>query len=238
MPFDSGPESPLGVMEDVVVGGVTWAADGSALIEASRPGGDTVVIARRDLATWERHPITQVRAVAGALYAVPGGGAVLHVRDARGDGFLRLGVPGLRDATLAFPEVPAGGVSRGGSPFTGATAAVSPDGREIVSFAAVGDSVVLERMSLVTGTRRRLRAWPRFAAWRPLWLPDGAIEFGPPTSWYVLSPGETTPRLLGALPWPVANYNFSADGLRAVANVASVGGDAFLIRNFGTLIGR
>ena len=225
MPFDSGPEVPLGAAEELVDWG--WSQDDKGVVIAARRDTDSIAILQLDLATGRSAPLAGLRGSDfAAIEMVPGGGLlVLLAGEVR-----RIGVPGLPDSTF-----PLGGDAL----FINA----SPDGR---AFVAVGwnptyDTVLVHRISVVDGSATKVASMLATRMRRPRWLADGSVivpvlETAWTMAWYrVPSAGGAAVRL-GSPPRFPAEYDISADGRRAVAVVEDLRTDIYMIRNFGSVL--
>ena len=226
MPFDSGPEVPIGEAEDLLDWG--WSPDDRNIVIAARRAADSVVILQLDVATGRSRPL----ATAGSdrflgVESVPGGGVLLLFETE----YRRIGVQGLPDSTFPllhqWPRV----------------TSVSPDGR---AFALVGwdprlDTVIVQRISLVDGSATRLASIVAERMRVPRWLADGTVivpvlETAGTMAWYsVPSTGGAAVRL-GTPPRYPAEYSISGDGRKAVARVEEQHTDIYMIRNFGDLL--
>jgi hypothetical protein len=233
MPFDSGPETPLG---PPIEGLEDWdlSPDGRSLYTATRRDGSTLVIQAWDLATGRARNVAMVGTGSyDASEALPQGGLVASDRAGRS---LRLiAVPGRPDTTITLAET------------TGFVGRVdpSPDGRHLatIGWDVQADSILVHRIELATGAATRLAAFSG-EGWDMLqWLPGdvlqlGVMETAGTLAWYSLSAAGGRPVRMGVPPRYPASYRLSADGRRALARANDPRRDIYLIRNFGDLLAR
>ena len=226
MPFDSGPETPLGSAEDLA--DWDWSQDGRSVVIAARRGADSAVILRVNMATGRKTPVVTFRSSDFiAVKALPGNGILLlFPRE-----FRRIGVAGLPDSSFALP--------------VGWVAAVdpSPDGRELVAegWNTTYDTVLIHRVSLVDGSATRLAAIMGEEPRPPRWITDGAIiapvvETAGTMAWYRIPSAGGAAVRLGSPPQFPAEYAISASGRHAVATANYRRTDIFMIRNFGSVL--
>jgi hypothetical protein len=232
MPFDSGPESPLGPPQDLA--DVGWDRDGASVLVAARRGTDTVGVSRFDLASGRSRPLATFAAEDfDEVIPMPGGGFLLLSRSERE--LRRIGIPGLADTTFHPPA--------GMTHFMHVSP--SPDGREaaLAGWTDGWDSVLVHRMPLMDGSARLLAAFTPEGVSGVRWLTDGTLivqieETSWNLAWYRL-PAEGGPAVrLGAVPRYPADYRLSADGRRAVALVEDARTDVWLIRGLAEVLKR
>ena len=229
VPFDSGPELPLG--PPVLVRDFDPTGDSKAILLATRRGADSVSLSRVALASGRAEP-------AGALgsndffsfEATNGGGLVIAPTRSS---FRRIGIPGLPDSTFQLP-VEVGNIIR---------IDPSPDGRAFVSsgFDQTGDLLVFHRVSLVDGSATLLARFGPEDLADLAWLSDDTVVLGVQESdwtqaWYRVPAAGGTPIRLGTAPWPRAYYRFSSDGLRITARVQDRRTDIYLVPNFAEVL--
>ncbi len=233
MPFDSGPETPLGPpLEDLA----DWdpGPDGRILYVATRRGADVVSLQAWDLTTGRARDVTQVRAADyAAADGLPGGGVVFT--DRAGRSLHVRAVPGRADTVFALPE----SVGHVG------TIDPSPDGRmaAMVGWDIDDDSILVHRVDLATGRATRLAAFSGEGWDMMRWLPGDVLQFGiletaGTLAWYAMPAAGGRPTRLGVPPRYPATYRLSDDGRRAIARARDLRRDIYLIRNFGDLLAR
>ena len=225
MPFDSGPETPLGPALDLLA--ADWSPGDESLVIAARLGTDSVAIRRVDVRTGRSTPIV---AIPGsdfkAVKTLPGGGILLlFPRE-----FQRIGVPGLPDSTFALPSLLA-------------RLDASPDGRAFVAagFNSSLDTTLVHRVSVVDGSAIRLVNLIGENIRAPKWIDDGSIilpimETASTMVWYRIPSAGGRAVRLGAPPRFPAEYGISANGRHAVATVEDRHTDIYMIRNFGGIL--
>ncbi len=229
MPFDSGPEQPLG--PPVLMRDFDPTQDSKAILLATRRGADSVTLSRVALESGRSEP-------AGALgsndffnfEATKGGGLVITPTRTS---FRRIGIPGLPDSTFQIPaEV--GNIVR---------IDPSPDGRAFASvgFDQTGNHLVFHRISLVDGSVTLLAEFGQEDLAGVAWLNDGTVvlevqESDWTQAWYRVPDTGGTPVRLGTAPWPDAYYRFSSDGLRVTARVNDRRTDIYIVPNFAEVL--
>ena len=227
MPFDSGPETPLGPAVDLV--DADWSQDDKSVVIAARRGADSVAILRVDVPTGRSTPIVVIQ---GSDFIDRQDPSWRRRPVALCPEFRRIGVPGLPDSTFPLRR-PAGalrgcvtrwpGLRRGGLGRWSATPSSCTASRW--STAVQPDS----RASLVENVRR------------PRWLDDGSIivpvlETAWTMAWYRIPSAGGVAVRLGTPPRFPAEYGISANGRRAVALVEDRHTDIYMIRNFGSVL--
>ncbi|HSE66050.1 MAG TPA: protein kinase [Gemmatimonadales bacterium] len=231
VPFDGGIETPLSHMRDFKI--AFWGADGTSVFLLNKLASDSISFEEMDLASGrsrKRYAFWSSE-MTSRPHPLPGGGVALGVLSP--GGIRRVGVPGLPDTTFALGDVGIGGVAL----------AESPEGRAVVWLRsdATGDSILVDRVSLVDGTRRRLAWFFAEGGNAPFWLNDGTLlvqikETSATLVWYRIPMTGGAPIRLGVPPWFPANYDISRDGRHIVAEVREDRPDAYLIRNFPDLV--
>jgi hypothetical protein len=229
MPFDSGPESPLGPPMELV--DWDWAQDGKRVTLVSPRGRDSLTISRMDVPSART---TQVGVMARGDYVVmetvAGGGEILIPT---AQSFRRFGIPGLADSTFQLP------------PALGSVVSIdpAPDGKAFVSISwdPAGDSLLAQRISIVDGSVTRLGAFAAEGSQPPKWFDDGSIvipilETAWTLAWYRIPPGGGIPVRMGTPPRYPAVYRFSGDGLRVMARPQERRTDIYLVPNFGDVL--
>ncbi len=227
MPSDSGPERLLGSpmpLED-------WDWSFRDVIVAVREG-DSVVVGSLNP---DNGQFRRLRALGGeaiqTLEALPAGG-FLYVPPLR-DRIHRVLAPGLPDTSFAAP--------RGLSYITGMEP--SPDGR-MVALAGFGDyvsdSIVVDIMSLMDGSSRRIAAIAGDVADTPRWLPDNTLLVPVQETEWTLSlyrlPADSGAMVrIGPVPRFPGSYRFAADGHRGILRALEANRDVHVIRNFAEL---
>ncbi len=229
MPFDSGPEQPIG--PPVQLRDFDPTHDSKAILLATRRGADSVTLSRVALESGRSEP-------AGALgsndffnfEATQGGGLVITPTR---ESFRRIGIPGLPDSTFELP-VEVGNIIR---------IDPSPDGRAFAStgFDQTGDRLVFHRISLVDGSVTLLAQFGPEDLADIAWLDDGTVVLGVQESdwtqaWYRVPDTGGTPVRLGTAPWSQAYYRFSSDGLRVTARVFDRRTDIYIVPNFAEVL--
>ncbi|HEU5048737.1 MAG TPA: hypothetical protein VFU00_00350, partial [Gemmatimonadales bacterium] len=229
MPSDSGPERLLGspmMLED-------WDWSARDIVVTVR-GDDSVVVGTLNP---DNGQFRRLRALDPGLIqeleALPGGGFLFYppLRDR----VYRVLAPGLPDTTFARPE--GMGLIAGIEP--------SPDGRRvaIVGFGDLRtDSMVVDIMSLVDGSTKRIAAFVAEEADTPRWLPDNTLIIPVnETSWtlslYRLSVDGGPLVRLGTVPRYPGSYRFAADGHRGIVRAVDFNQDVHVVRNFAELVG-
>jgi len=229
MPFDSGPEAPVGAPVDMV--DFDWSQDEASVLVTTRRGTDSLLISQVEV------PSGRVRQLGMAasdqyigLETAPGGGMVIRVSD---QAFRRVGIAGLPDSTLRLPD--ALGALQSFDP--------SPDGRAVValSWDPPGDSVLVHRVSMVDGSVTRLASFGAEGSQPPRWLSDGSLivpilETSWTLAWYRIPATGGTPVRLGSPPRFPANYRLSEDGRRVMARPEDRRTDIYLVPNFGEVL--
>ena len=226
MPFDSGPERPLGAPMELL--DWDWGT-GEVFVAVRR--GDSVVVGtldpqsrrRRDLGIFPGRDF-------GTVEALGGGGCVVRLLSGR---LARLAVPGLPDTSFTIPaEV---GFTSFLSP--------SPDGRElaIVGWLPGADTLAMHAVSMRDGSTRRVAVFFGEGIDAPRWLADGTLlvpisETGWTEALYRVPAAGGVPVRLSLLPGGVASYRFAADGRRGIMRASDRRADVHLIRNFGELV--
>jgi hypothetical protein len=229
MPFDSGPESPLGPPMDLV--DWDWAQDGKSVTLVSPRGRDSLAISRMEVPSART---TQVGVMARADYVVmetvAGGGEILIPTP---QSFHRFDIPGLADSTFPLPAA------------LGSVVSIdpAPDGKAFVSISwdPAGDSLLAHRISTMDGSVTRLGAFGAEGSQPPKWFDDGSIvipilETSSTLVWYRIPPGGGTPVRMGTPPRYPAVYRFSGDGLRVMARPQERRTDIYLVPNFGEVL--
>jgi tRNA A-37 threonylcarbamoyl transferase component Bud32 len=227
MPFDGGAETPVAGSAGAFAAGWSW--DGKS-VGAFWIEGDSYHLRSIDLASGHARPLAAISV--GSVWTEPQvlhGGGITFVNPF---GIRRLGVPGVPDTTFVIPEFA----------FRSIALANSPDGQATawVGFDPNGDSLLVERVSLLDGSMRRLAAFYADGAGGAFWLSDGSLllqirETAATLAWYRLPAGGGPPVRLGSPPRYPAEYTMSLDGRRVVANVQEDRPDIYLIRNFAEL---
>ena len=121
----------------------------------------------------------------------------------------------------------------------------SPDGSSvaIVGFGDLRtDSMVVDIMSLVDGSTRRIAAFAAEYADTPRWLPDDTLiipinETRWTLSLYRLSVHGGPLVRLGTVPRYPGSYRFAADGHRGIIRAVDFNQDVHVVRNFAELVG-
>jgi tRNA A-37 threonylcarbamoyl transferase component Bud32 len=230
IPVDSGPErllgSPLALEDwdwsqrDIIV---TVRGDDSVLVGTLNPDNGQF----RRLRAFDPGAIEE-------LQALPNGGFVFI--PALRDRVHRVLAPGLPDTVFAAPR--GMGMIR--------TIEPSPDGRS-VAVAGFGDlrsdSVVVDIMSLVDGSTRRIAAFAAEDVDTPRWLPDDTLILPVnETQWtlslYRLSVNGGRLGRLGTVPRYPGSYRFAADGHRGIIRAVDNNQDVHVVRNFAELVGK
>ncbi len=227
LPFDSGPEQPLGppvqlVNLDLGVGGRCTAI---------RHGDSVQVMHAASLSGAARLLATVPETAARGIDALPGGGCLLLDRD--GWHIRRLGETGKPDSVFALPDTSARAVD----------VEPSPDGSSI-AIERLGESLTklhLSRFSLVTGELTELATLGAAPGGDLVWLPDGRIlapldESANSAGLYVIPSDGGPPVRIGVLPQNFGTFTLSADGSRGVSRASFHDFDVHLIRNFGELM--
>jgi tRNA A-37 threonylcarbamoyl transferase component Bud32 len=233
MPFDSGPETPLGSTLPVLAW--DWNRDGRSIVVANQDGGDRISLEWIDVPSGQARPIEKLSTADFVdLEAVPGGGLIVLLSGRR---FRRIQLPGLADSTLRLPE---GTGQFGPSDFD-----TSPDGRSFVavSWNDAHDSILVHSISVSDGKAKRLAAFVGVDKQQPRWLQDGTIivpigETAYTLSWYLLPAAGGAPIRLGSPPRYPALYGISSDGRRVLARSVDVRPDIFLIPNSRDMLKR
>ncbi len=229
MPFDSGPESPLGPPMDLV--DWDWTQDGKGVTLVAPRGRDSLTISRMDVPSART---TQVGVMARADYVVmetvAGGGEILIPTP---QSFRRFDIPGLADSAFQLPDALGSVVSIDPSPDGKAFVAISWDPN--------GDSLLVHRVSIGDGSVTRLAAFGGEGSQPPKWFDDGSIvipilETSSTLAWYRIPPGGGKPVRMGTPPRYPAQYRFSGDGLRVMARAQDRRTDIYLVPNFGEVL--
>ena len=227
MPFDSGPERPLGppapILDwDVGVGHLytlVSESDSTEIIRMALPSG-----ASARMSAFAAGGAPQVK-------ALPGEGFL--VLDGDGRQIRRGGVPGRPDSTFTLPD----------TSFRAEYLEPSPDGASIVlaGYGASLDSIRVARFSLRTGEMSTLAVFAAKFTDQPCWLPDGRIlvpigESATTTVLYDVPSGGGPSVRLGVLARDNESFRFSADGRRGVVRAGIRAFDVYVIRNFGAML--
>jgi hypothetical protein len=233
LPFEGGPESPLGAPQDIV--DADWVQDGRSVLIGVRQGSDSMAVLRLDAVSGRSETLALLPAEAFLnLRPLPQGGLLVAARSGRE--LRRMGVPGLADTTFHPPE--------GLLQFMNFDP--SPDGQEFLSAGwSVGwDSLLVHRISLSDGRATRLA---NLGTWEGVvgakWLADGSIlvrilETSWNQAWYRLAAAGGEPVRMGTAPRYPAIYMFSADGRRILALAEEVRSDVFIIPDFQKVLRR
>jgi protein kinase-like protein len=233
VPFEGGRETPLSQKGDFLV--ALWGADGTSLFLMNRLPSDSISFEEMDLASGRSRQryVFWLFDMVSRPHPLHGGGVALGVLSP--GGIRRVGVPALPDTTFALGGIGVGSVAL----------AESPDGRGVawVHSDATGDSILVDRVSLVDGTMTRLAWFFAEGGQAPYWLNDGTLlvqikETEATLVWYRIPLTGGAPVRLGLPPWFPADYDFSRDGRHIVANVREDRPDVYLIRNFPELVRR
>ena len=226
MPFDSGPEVPLGAPRDFI--DKDWTQDGQSILAAVRLSGDSVSLLEIDASSGRSRRVADYPDSAfGWAETLPGGGYVLY----RGPRTFRVaGSPLIGDTAFQLP-IEAGIVS---------SFDPSPDGRWLVTLGwdPTQDYILVHRLSLVDGRIERLHRFTGEDSEPVRWLSDGSIlvsiaETNWDLQWYRLVPGGGEPIKLGPAPRYPATYRYSLDGRRVLGMSQERRSDVYLVRNFG-----
>ncbi len=232
MPADSGPERRLGTAMEYVDADVA----GDYLLAAVREG-DSVAIGQLDFASERFRALRHYRFdQVGSIASLPSGGFLMLEPNAQR--LRRAAVSGIPDTTFGL-----GGGAQGAL-----YACPSPDGQDValVGWDASSDSMLVQRMSLVTGAVTRLAVLPTEFLTPPRWTSDGRILFlvsetattvalyaapaagGPAVRLGVVSHANAVDRLTQA--------SFTADGTVGLVSITERDLDVHVIRNFGALV--
>jgi protein kinase-like protein/WD40 repeat protein len=231
-PFEGGTETTLNVPPDLL--GADWNWDGSRVTLFHFSHADTISARELDPATGHISPVNALpwRTIT-ALARLPGGGVL--AQQMTPPAIRRVGAPGRPDTTIPLP--PDHGSVIG--------LASSPDGREVawVGWDPLGDSVLVDRVSLEDGRLTRLASFYPESGKEPFWLADGALiasieETGATLAWYRVPTNGGPVLRLGSPPRYPAEYNMSRDGRRVIANTSEDSPDIYVIRNFARLLRR
>jgi len=229
MPFDSGPEMPLGGPLPLL--DWDWGApelfvavgrDDSVDIAAVNPQSGRLE-RRRSFSGQEYQWVEGVQT--GGAVVVTVGGQRIHT----------IGVPGIADTMLVVP--PEAGLMFWGEP--------TPDGQSLVlaGWLPGEDSLGVHLLRLADGTLRRIGIIFGENLDTPRWLSDGSIllpvyETAWTTALYRVPSEGGTPERLGLLPISNGSYRFSADGRRGIIRVSERRTDAFVVRGFEAAVAR
>jgi len=231
MPFDSGPETPLGPPVQLV--DFDPAQDGRSMVLVTPLEPESLLVSRVEVPSGRSRRILALPAAEFLrLETGPGEGFVIQTAQAS---LRTIGIPGLRDTTLVLPQ--AIGVISALDP--------SPDGKAVVTLGwePMGDSVVAHRVSLVDGSVQRLAAFGAEGLDPPRWFRDGTVllpvhETSATMTWFRVPAAGGPITRLGAAPNYPADYRFALDGSRAVERQDDIRPDVFLIPNFGEVLKR
>jgi hypothetical protein len=229
MPSDSGPERLLGspmMLQD-------WDWNQRDIVVTLR-GEDSLVLGTLNPDNGQFRRLRSIDpALIQELEALPNGGIVFYppLRDR----VYRTLAPGLPDT--AFAKSDGMGLIAGIEP--------SPDGRSvaIVGFGDLrSDSIVVDIMSLVDGSTRRIAAFTGESVDTPRWLPDDTLiipvnETGWTLSLYRVSVDGGPMTRLGTVPRYPGSYRFAADGRRGIIRSTDFNQDVHVVRNFSQLVG-
>jgi hypothetical protein len=226
LPFDSGPEQPLGPPEALA----NWSLGVGGLCTATLQGKSVQVLHSASLSDSPRLLATVPEAATRGLDALPGGGCLLLDRDGRH--FQRIGEPGRPDTAFALPDTSARAID----------VEPSPDGSTI-GIERLGESLGrlhIARFSLVTGAFTELAVLSGTPAGNLIWLVDGRIlvpigESASSAVLYSVPADGGPPARIGVLPRNLDSFTLSADGTRGVSVAGRSDFDLHLIRNFGEL---
>lgn len=229
MPFDSGPETPVGPPVDNR--DFDWTQDGAAVVMATRRGADSLAISRVEVPSGRTTPLATVPSLDYLLLETVDGGGFIMLPT--GQSFRRVGLPGLPDSTIRLPD--AIGTLQSIDP--------SPDGRAFVSISwdPAFDSILVHRVSAVDGSMTRLASFGAEGSQPPRWLDDGSIivsifETSWTMAWYRVPAAGGRPERVGTPPRYPASYRFSGDGLRVMARSQDRRTDIYLVPNFGEVL--
>jgi hypothetical protein len=226
----TGAERPIG--PPLELPGSEWAVDGSVLLVRVSIAGDSAEIRSFDPNSGSSRVLRKMMRRQTAWIETLAGGGYITTNGTRDSVYLfDAGWRG--DTVFTFPQ----------RWMTAGMPSASPDGRELLmaTWDEGGDSVTFVRQSLVDG-RVALVAKMWGDGWRrPAWLPGGSmilpvIESGGVTAFYTLG-RNGQPVRLGPAPRQFANFSWSRDGKRVVANALEQNPDVFLIRNFPQMLG-
>ena len=226
MPFDSGPEVPLGPPGDFI--DRDWAQDGRSILAGVRLSRDSVSLLEIDATSGRSREIAGYADSAfGFVETLPGGGYVLHQEPRT---FRVVGSAVVKDTFFNLP-IEAGFVS---------SFDPSPDGRSVVTMGwdPNQDYILVHRVSLVDGRFERLHRFSGEGSEPARWLTDGSIllsieETSWGMGWYRIPPAGGAPVRLGSAPRYPATYRYSVDGRRVLGLSQDRRSDVYLIRNFG-----
>ena len=233
IPFDGGAEQPIDAPPDGL--GANWNGDGTGIFLHSFRGQDSIATNNVDLASGRTAPVSVVswREVSYEPGRLPGGGVLLPLVNPIG--IRRVGAPGHPDTTFLLP---ARWIATTGM-------APSPDGNAValVGWGLSGDSALVARLDLDTGTFTQLASFYPDDVRPPFWLTDGSLilqilETDATLTWYQVAADGGPVRRLGSPPRYPAEYDMSQDGRRVIANTSEDSPDIFVIRNFARLLER
>ncbi len=231
LPFDSGPEVPLGPPIPMV--DFDPSQDGRSLVMASPRGADSVVVSRMEIPSARSAALLTLPARDFVrLEAVVGGGILIQTGQAS---FRTFGIRGVPDTTWQLPDT------------TGSIESFdpSPDGRAAVTLGwdLVNDSVVAYRVSFIDGSATRLASFGAEGLDPPRWLADGTVllpilESTWTMTWFRMPAAGGAVTRLGPTPHFPATYRFSLDGSRALERQSDPRPDVYLVPNFGEVLKR